>query len=420
LKLLRLMKRLLQSEEWSQLRIGPGLELESYEDLLDILSAWKQYTNEDPGNYFEIKPSVLIPKFWSGTLTASNLVLEISPIGSNSLNTKSRSILDSNVSAMLSIANTTLSRDAGLALLSTEGPRYHALVHSFCVNLRAARRRRIIRSYVAASDSMPYPKGRIVYPSQSLIDIRQPGRFSCQWVALSQDTPENRIFKEVLLRYRPRCSGITRNLIDTCLSELDEVTTSGNYTLELSRLRKDRLSEDYVSLLDQSIALLNNEGVGLFAGGSLATSEVVFTSRLFERYVAREIALTAPTFGLFAKSQHGGTFVCSDGDGKGAFELIPDVRVLDANGSTALIVDAKWKRLHDQGRNYGISRSDIYQILMYASRFRCAEVALVYPDVTIKTGSTGSRRELYAQLGTSTYTVHIITIPLFFEGCSLA
>lgn len=229
-----------------------------------------------------------MPKFWTGTLESDTLVLEVVPIGANQLRPEERSRLDNSLSAMLATALSAQSITAGLASLSADGNRYEALLEVFCDELQLARRRQVIRRYVSTTDSLPSPRGRISFPSQCYESIRRPGRFASEWVSLTEDVPENRIFKEVLLRYRPRCSARMRGRVDLCLSEFDSVDASRDHRLEWARIRTDRLPPIYHSLLRQSKALLDEEGVGVFVGEKLATAEIVFTSRLFEQFVAKE------------------------------------------------------------------------------------------------------------------------------------
>lgn len=405
-------KRLLQCEEWSKLRVGPGLELESLEELTSIVVGWNQSTGEKPDAYFDVLPGALVPKFWTGTLETKLLILEVAPIGAKLLRPELRSRLDGSLSAMLATAMSAQSMTAGMASLSAHGSRYETLLEKFCDELQLARRRQVIRRYVSISDSLPSPRGRISFPEQCYESIRRPGRFASAWVTLTEDVPENKLFKEVLLRYRPRCSARIRGRIDLCLSELDSIDAPRDHRLEWPKVRADRLPPIYHSLLQQSKVLLDEEGVGVFAGERLATAEVVFTSRLFEQFVAREMSWISPTAGFFSKAQDRGTFACSRGDGNGVFELIPDVRLIDNRGNTALIVDTKWKSLDMRKRNLGISREDIYQVLTYGSRFNCPDVVLLYPDVTNETGQSGFYQKFESTLGGRKYSIHVVKIPL--------
>lgn len=405
-------KRLLKCEEWGKLQVGDGLELSTYDELGSILAAWRSKTGEAADGYFDVLPNAIVPKFWSGTLETKQLILEVSPIGSSRIDDNLRGRLDVNLSAMLASAMSSQSVMAGQALLSSDGGRYEALLEVFCDDLHLARRRQVIRRYVSEVDTLPSPRGRISFPSQCYESIRRPGQFASEWVSLTEDVPEYRIFKEVLLRYRPRCSARIRGRIDLCLSELDAVDATGDHRLEWAKVRADRLPQIYHSLLKQSRILLDEEGVGVFAGDRLAAAEIVFTSRLFEQFVAKEFAWLAPSEGLYAKAQNRGFFACQTDDGKGFFELIPDVRLTNKKGQTKLIVDTKWKFLEMGKRNFGISRNDIYQILVYASRFNCSNVVLLYPDVTADTGEVGFFKTFSANFEHNEIYVHIAKIPL--------
>lgn len=406
------MKRLLQCEEWSRLRVGQGLELATFDDLTSILLAWKRNTGTDPSAFFEIRPDSLIPKFWSGTLDCQNLVLEVSPIGSMSLGSIMRGRLDASITAMLANVTSSSSMSAGVALLSGDGNRYDTLLRVFCEELQLARRRQILRRYVSARACLSSPKGRISFPSQCYESIRRPGKFSSEWVALSEDVPENRIFREVLVRYRPRCSASIRGVIDLCLAEMDAVSTSGDCHMEWSRVRTDRLPLNYISLLNQSKSLLDDNGAGIFFGDTLSTSEIVFTSRLFERYIAKEMQWIAPALGLRVSTQIRGTYLCSRIDGESSFEVIPDIRLNSIIGQTKFIVDTKWKYLNPKLRNFGISGGDIYQILIYAAKYECLDVVLLYPDVSDTTGECGFHEIFSAPLAGRSYRIHIVRIPL--------
>ncbi|HTE41934.1 MAG TPA: hypothetical protein VK629_14005 [Steroidobacteraceae bacterium] len=413
------MKRLLQCEEWSRLRVGHGRELETLDDLTSILSAWKHNTGSDPSAYFDMRGDSLTPKFWSGTLDTPRFVLEVSPIGSTTLEPATRARLDANISAMLAAAMSSSSLDAGISTMSVGEGRHDALLGAFCNELQIARRRHILRRYSTMSDNLPSPKGRIAFPRQCYESIRTPGRFSSEWVALTEDVPENRVFKEVLLRYRSRCATNTRSKIDYCLAELDAVKRSGDYRLEWPSIRADRLSNNYLSLLKQSKALLDGDGAGLFSGEILANSEIVFTSRLFERFVAREIMKIAPSLGFKAVAQERGIYLCARETGANSFEVIPDLRVLDGEGKTKFIVDTKWKTLNHELRNLGISSQDVYQVLIYAAKHECTDVVLLYPDTTPATGGNGYCEKFTSRLAGVQYHVHILKLPLLAPNLSI-
>lgn len=44
-----------------------------------------------------------------------------------------------------------------------------------------------------------------------------------------------------------------------------------------------------------------------------------------------------------------------------------------------IVLDAKWKRLTNQSKNYGIEGNDMYQIYVYSNTYHASEVWLLYP-----------------------------------------
>ena len=58
----------------------------------------------------------------------------------------------------------------------------------------------------------------------------------------------------------------------------------------------------------------------------------------------------------------------------------PDIS-LRSDGKTKVILDTKWKRVNEDGNDlkHGISQADVYQLFAYGKKYRCKQVALVYP-----------------------------------------
>jgi 5-methylcytosine-specific restriction endonuclease McrBC regulatory subunit McrC len=406
------MKRLIRCEEWSKLRIGRGMELETLADVSAIIAAWKGSTGVDPAIHFEIRADALIPRFWSGTLDTPDLTLEVSPIGSLALDSKMRARLDSSVSEMLAIASSSQSVSAGFTSLSGDGSRQDSLLSAFCSDLRVARRRQIIRRYASFRESTASPKGKIAFPAQCYESLRRPGRFSSEWVALTEDVAENRVFKEVLLRFQARCSASVRGTIDSCLADLDAVGRPADWRLEWTRIRGDRLTAGYRLLLERAKALLEEGGVGIFSGDIVATAEIVFTSRLFEKFISSVVASVVPALALGSTAQKRGVYLCSRNTNQNVFELIPDILITDSQGATRAILDAKWKYLSQDKKNLGIAREDVYQLLAYVAKYNCRNAFLVYPDVTVATGAVGFYEKFTSHLLGATCAIHVVKLPL--------
>lgn len=411
------MKPLIRCKEWTKLSYGPTGRLRGLDDIACILQAWKRETRSDPGPYFDVTPSSITPKFWSGTLETSKFRLEVAPMGADALSEEQFTRLDSNLTAMLAYASSSNSVSSGATLLSYHGNRHEALISAFCQELQLARRKLVLRRYVTKQESLNAPRGRIAFPRQCYESIRRPGMIASEWVALTEDIAENRIFKAVLNLYRPRCSAAIRAKIDACAAELDSVALSNDIANEWTRVRRDRLPDYYLALLKLSEALIDERGSGTLSGDTLAVGEIIFTSRLFEKFISKEVAAVVSAKGLVTNAQSRGTFLCQDNANTGIFELIPDMRVVDSLGCTKMILDAKWKELDHSSKNRGVKREDIYQLLTYGSKYGCKKLYLIYPDVSVKSGAAGHCEKFSAKLGSNVYEIAIVRVPML--GTSL-
>jgi 5-methylcytosine-specific restriction enzyme subunit McrC len=377
-------RRTITCEEWEPIPVGvPGAQL-SFEDLGNIFSRWRTQTGTDPSNYFDLRGNTLIPRNWSGVAPGDDVQLEVLPIGSAGLLPAQRAVLDGNISLMLQASLTGGSMELGEGEVSRAGQRVEALLLAFCRLLAKARRRQVIRRYSPERMSTRCTRGRTVFPAQVFESIRRPGYFVSEWVALNEDTPENRVLKAVLGRSRARVSGSLRYKLDELLCEFENVSLVSSPESEWRRIRFDRLSRDYSILLKLGKSLLDGEAPGFFSGLASATTEIVFTARVYESFVASQLGRIAVAHGYRAEFQPRGRYFGQwrDGrhSGRSSFELIPDIQLYrDGNNSVSCVIDTKWKRLIPASTRYGINLDDIYQIVTYAVRFGHTHGILAYP-----------------------------------------
>lgn len=414
-----LQRRTIKCEEWAKLVVDDKNGPISRADLQVIFTTWKGSTRTDPQKYFDVGPNFVSPKFWSGTLHCGSLTLEVSPVGALKLSGVEKSALEKNLSEMLASVLCGVSMSATEGSLSTNGANVETLLQAFCRAFHVARRVRFIRSYVSITKQGPTLSGRLSFPRQAILDVAAPGEFASTSIRLSEDTPENRLVASVLRRFRPICSPSTRRHIDACLGELENVSDGIDVLKEWQRVRFDRLPAEYQTLLRQARALLDGNFAGLLEGEVLATSEIVFTSRLFERYVAQELARTISELGHEMTSQTRGSYLCKNSEGQNAFELIPDILVR-RDGQFIAVADTKWKKLQPGRRGFGINPEDIYQSLTYAAHFGCAKAVLIFPNTESDTGTAMLYGSLQSQLRGHAYDVEVIGLPMLSsvrDGC---
>ncbi|MBN3735406.1 hypothetical protein [Burkholderia sp. Tr-20390] len=398
-------------EEWRKLRIGPGEAIPSLEAATRLLAAWEQLTGIDAGRYFEISHRYLRPKSWFGTIEIGDLAVEVLPRTGMELSLEAKKRFDSNVDLMLSALANRPYRELGGAQVSAEGGRYDALVQSFCQHVRDARRGQIVRRYRGMTGAFEFPVGSLRFPKQVLTQIRNPQQFECSWVELTEDVPENQFIKAVLLVVRSRCSSTTQRGVESLLVEFEAVAQIDQPLDIIQRVRLDRLPRIYSDVVALGRELIEGNALGVLFGSLSGKSQVVLSPVLFESYIGQQVEQLASDRGWSCLRGEGKTFLWQRSDCSGVGQLKPDIRLVDGDGRTRMVIDTKWKFPDSAADWITVSREDATQIGLYAAKFGVSDVALVYPN--LEPGIDGVAIErLTGQLDSRKFNLYVARVPL--------
>ena len=112
-----------------------------------------------------------------------------------------------------------------------------------------------------------------------------------------------------------------------------------------------------------------------FAGSEAAIALLFPMEKVFESYVAAklrrhvspgvEIRTQDARYSLFDRPL-------------GAFGLRPDIVL--TNGNNIFVMDAKWKILSENAKNYGISQADMFHMYAYGRKYGANKIILLYPQ----------------------------------------
>lgn len=409
---------MLRCEEWEKLSIGVGQPIPSFEVATRIINAWETTTGLDSSAYFDVSPRYIRPKSWFGSVTVGTLALEVVPRSSCRLNSAWMSRFDTNVGLMLDGLTDSSYRDIGDARLSLQGSRYEALVCCFCDAVKRARRQKVIRRYSGQSGTFNYPHGALQFPQQILSQIRNPQQFECSWIELTEDVPENQFIKSVLNSVRKTCSRQCQLVIDVLLVDFEDVSPH-SHPMELAqRIRLDRLSGQYASVIELGRQLLEGGGLGVMYGSLDGTSQIVLSPRLFEQYIAQQFKDIARQKDWRCLVQERNTFLCQRADGTGLAEIVPDVRVASQSTGTILVADTKWKFPQCSGLHTSVSREDAAQVLLYAAKYGTCDAALIYPSLDTEAAEFSPYEVLKASFGGGSYRLHVLRVPLLSQNLS--
>ncbi|MGX5723423.1 McrC family protein [Metapseudomonas otitidis] len=118
-----------------------------------------------------------------------------------------------------------------------------------------------------------------------------------------------------------------------------------------------------------------------FSGDSSAFSLLFKLEHLFERSMRKIITEAVKSADLKVSHNNSSLFLLRDPQSqKGIIQLRPDY-TLHKEGEIFAIADAKWKRLDEHKRAYGIDRDDLYQVNAYLGRFKVDKGIIFVPKL---------------------------------------
>lgn len=243
-------------------------------------------------------------------------------------------------------------------------------------------RRGLLSRYVPHSDDLPVVKGRFHAKEHARRNLRRPHLLYCDYDEFTADNSYNRAIKATLDTCRTwiRSSSTQRLWFETSaiFSSISSIRMSAS---DVAHLPRERMTQRYQPVLNWCKWLLAMASPAMRIGNAEAPSILFDMNRLFESYVS-SLEETANQFRVVCR-QGPTKILAVQGDSE-AFKLKPDITIWHAGPDGARagidrIIDAKWKRLNIQDKNFGVHQSDVYQLLAYALRYRCQRLELVFP-----------------------------------------
>ncbi|MBE7550038.1 MAG: hypothetical protein HS126_03030 [Anaerolineales bacterium] len=274
------------------------------------------------------------------------------------------------------------------AIRTHRGDLFEILVRIFCERLGEQLERGLHRTYEHREEILPVLKGRWLLGRQLRQQPLLRHKFEVGYDEFLPDNPLNRIlcytvsFLRALTRHPEN-----RQHLDMLRLWFDEVTLLRRITPnDLDRVVFTRLNAAYQPVFNLARMFLTQEALQLQAGATPTFTFLFDMNLLFERFVAgflrRYHHLTLPpeyqdcTIVLQGRSEArwlARTRPEPDG-GRRVFRLKPDILLRKPDRRIALVVDTKYK-IHPT-----VNEADAYQMHVYATRYDCPEVLLLYPE----------------------------------------
>lgn len=285
----------------------------------------------------------------------------------------------------LKLHNQTL---AGLS--SSRGAWLEMLTRLFAIELLTQLQQGFHQDYVRREDLLPYVRGRWNIARQF---VRQPNLAQGLDVSYDDYLPDtllNRVFRLAVHRLRHITHDpYNRQMLANLENWLQPVQLLAQVNSgDLDRVEFNRLNERFYPVYQLARLLLEGQTVQLLAGGQRAYAFVFDMDRLFEQFVANLLHSHArrilPEDWQESSIESQGRTTekylvqAPNPSEKPLFPLKPDI-LLGPPGTPRLIIDTKNKALPLRQPHRAVAEDDAYQMLAYATQFRCPNILLLYP-----------------------------------------
>jgi 5-methylcytosine-specific restriction enzyme subunit McrC len=302
----------------------------------------------------------LCPTGWVGQL----------PVGDDLLLRLVPKVPIHNLFGMLELAyDIDLRQFAGLTRVETLEELYESLASVLAQRVLERARRGLYRAYVGAEDRLPYLRGSLDLAEH----LRTPWRVAlpCRFEEHTADLIENRILAWTL-HVIGRSGAITERVLPVVRMAYRSV--AGFATLEpvipqdcVDRLY-NRLNQDYEILHALCRFFLEQAGPTHRSGDRSMTPFLIAMPVLFERFVARWLALHSP--GEWQVEAQETVVPAKDQPLSYHIDLV--LRSA-AGGRPVAVLDTKYKDVTSP------SNEDVNQVVVYAELMGCTDAFLVYP-----------------------------------------
>lgn len=256
---------------------------------------------------------------------------------------------------------------------------YEIFINMYIQQVAELTRRGLKSAYIREEDNLKFYKGKLMVSEHIKKNMVHQERFYVAYDEFNLNRAENKLIKATLLKLlKISTSPENLKLIRQLLTCFEVVESSVNYDKDFSQVVIDRNTKNYEDIMVWSKVFLRNKSFSTFAGDTSARALLFPMEKVYESYVAKNIALVFDEQGWDVAAQDRGYYLFEE-DYRQIFALRPDIVLTRPNGKK-IIMDTKWKRLNSNpDANYGISQVDMYQMFAYAKKYETSDIWLLYP-----------------------------------------
>lgn len=260
-------------------------------------------------------------------------------------------------------------------------------VYLFLNNVVSLTQRGLARGYQPQENNLPCLRGRILFTPHIRENSANRARFYVGYDEFTADRPVNRLIhsalhKLLIFTREPR----NQQLLHQLRLYFADIPKSKRIESDWQRHRVDRSMPHYDRVMPWVGLFLLGQGLTTFAGKHVNASMLFPMEEVFEDFVTQSFR-RYQSYPVRAQSPRRSLVKIGRDE---AFQMKPDISLMDPDPSlrdrqdkdkVKFILDAKWKRLNEEGSDskHGISQADMYQLYSYGAQYDCERVALIYP-----------------------------------------
>lgn len=337
-----------------------------------------------------------------GVIDTGSLQVEILPkvAAGSGLDDDARFLMD-----LLSMSGLTprLMARAGRVSLTSHST-IEAVIRLFAANLAWRLSSGAPRRYSERTETSSVLRGGLDFARMA---TRPPGSdhvLAIRHAPLQMDNPLSQLILAVVnVLLAVTRSVRNRAMLQHCASLLDQVSTVSFSEDTVRRVALTRFESEWLDVVELARALIRGQTPSPVSAGLTPSFTMLFPlDDLFERSLRRSLfaALTGETISI-SSSPRNPHFLRTE-EGRDILRLRPDYLFVQAaaEDEKVMVGDAKWKRLAEGGRSFGLRPPDVYQLTTYMARHQLQRGILFFPmDAWMRSNGAYWRRS-FSVIGT--------------------
>lgn len=315
-----------------------------------------------------------------GVVQMGSRLLEILPKIEPKSGELASSAVRLNLLSMLLTANDVGIKDAETARVGEKSETcwIDILILLFCRALAEQARKGLARRYRDEQDDLAIVRGRILLDEQLRRNMVHQERIAVEFDELDENHALNQVFKLALVRMlRVSASLVTQQSVRELLMVFEGVELRTYHRTWVDGVMLDRLTQRFGFCLRLARLFLRDASPDISGGRRDSFALLFDMNELFEKYIGKVMQREVRGGGMNLSLQDARYYLLKK-DNVDLFQLRPDM-VAFFGTQPVWIADTKWKRLDGTEAKLGVSQPDTYQMLAYASRYKCNHMLLLYP-----------------------------------------